>query len=171
MVTETWIRTALVSDPVQNLWVTSEMWYRHYLQQTPGLGISPAQPGAPWGLSFPGQVTRLVLSALYSSTRSNTARLSWTHTHTEDTSADGHTGCCLLTPTCNTTRIHIKPKYRQPSLLPPPWLSRLKLTRLNTCLYSVDSQTYPHSEIPQTPVWALCLFNSLDPGLSYPLPT
>lgn len=68
-------------------------------------------------------------------------------------------------------QIHIKLEYRQASPIPPQQLSRLKLIRENTCSHSVDLQAPPHSQIPQTSVWALCLSNSPDSGFSHPLST
>lgn len=57
-----------------------------YLQQIPGPGdlsypATGAQPGAPLGLSFPGQIMWLILSALHSLTRSKDACVSQTHIH------------------------------------------------------------------------------------------
>lgn len=161
--------------------VYSGLWLRHYLQQIPGPGglfylATEAQSGARLALSFPGQTMWLILFALHSLTRTKAACVSQIHIHrghtyVEHTCTNCCTWCCLLASANDTSRIHIKLKYRQASPIPPQQLPRLKLTRENTCSHSVDLQAPPHSQIPQTSVWALCLSNSPDSGFSHLLST
>lgn len=120
-------------------------------------GIPPAQPPSPGQAHLEVSLFSSANNAADAFCFAPAARLCAYpgRTYTEDTSANACTGRCLLTPpTYNITRIHIKPKYRQPSPLPPPWLlSWRSLEKTHALTLSIHRR----SRRPQTPASALCL--------------